>query len=77
MASFNQNGATLDAKWLVSAHVRTAQPESFWIATMLIFKNTIEDQKLFSQFMWVTGETGFGRITQQAGCASNFIAIPF
>ena len=55
MACFNQNGATLDAKWLVSAHVRTAQPESFWIATMLIFKNTIDNKDFFTSEMpmWI------------------------
>jgi len=51
MASFNQNGATLDAKWLVSAHVRTALPESFWISTMHIFKNTIDNKDFLTSEM--------------------------
>jgi hypothetical protein len=40
-------------------------------------KHTIENQKLFSQFMLVRGETGMGRITHQAGGAGYLIAISF
>jgi hypothetical protein len=62
MANFNQNGATLDAKWLVSAHVRTVQPESFWIATTLIFKNTIDNKEFFTSEMPVRIEINFAQI---------------
>ncbi len=74
MASFNQNGATLDAKWFMSTHMRTAQPESLWIATMLVFKNAINDKYFFTPKMSVRVEispwspTYQGRIGGTKGC---------
>jgi hypothetical protein len=55
MARLDQDGATFDAEWLVCAQVRTAQPKSLWIATMLVFKNAIYNKYFFTPKMsvWV------------------------
>ena len=51
MSCLNKDGATFDAKRFVCTHVRTSQPSTLGIASMLILEHTVDDKYFFATKM--------------------------
>ncbi len=65
MSCLNKDGTTLDAKRFVCTHVRTTQPSSLGIASMLILKHVINDKYFFAPKMPVWVEVSTRRPSNQ------------
>jgi len=65
MSCLNKDSATFDAKRFVCTHVRTTQPSSLGIASMLILKHVINDKYFFAPKMPVWVEVSTRRPSNQ------------
>jgi len=74
MSCLNKDGATFDAKRFVCTHVRTTQPSTLGITSMLILKHAINDKYFFAPKMPVWVEVSTRRPSNQ-GCAGPLVAI--
>jgi hypothetical protein len=60
MSSLHKDDAAFLTERFVQAHVRTSDPRSSGIATVLIFKNAINNKNLFSSIVPVGVEKSLG-----------------